>query len=669
MATVSSTGTLSSPGIGSGLDVNSIVSQLMAIERQPITSLQNQEAAYQSQLSAYGQAKSALATFQTAVQALSDPAKFKVYAGTVSDSSVLSVTAGSSASPASYQIETTQLAQQHKLDSGAYASMSDIVGTGSLTIQFGTYDGTAGTFTQNGSKPSATITIDSSNNTLSGIRDAINAANAGVSAGIVNDGTGYRLVITSKDSGVANSIKLTAADGDGNNTDSSGLSALAYDPTATAGTGKNLTQLAQARNALFTIDGIAISKPGNTVTDAIEGVTLNLAKTNAGQPVSVSISQDSKTVSGAVQAFVKAYNDANKTVRDLTAYDAQNKRASVLTGDSTLRSVATQLRSILTGSVNSALSTLSQIGVGFQQDGTLGLDTAKLQSALDSNFSGVAALFATNASIPDSQISLVSATSNTQEGTYAIQVTGLATQGQLTGSSPAGLTITAGVNDQLDLMVNGSSVSVTLSPGTYATASDLATELQARINSAASGSVTVSGSGGTLGITSSQYGSSSIISITGGNAAAGLFGTSPASVPGQDVSGSINGQSATGLGQVLTGATGNAAEGLSIRVSGGAIGPRGNLTFSQGIAKRLDQYLGNLLGDTGSIAARTDGINSSIKRLTSRQADLEDRMTMIEQRYRAQFTALDTMLSSMNKTSTYLTQQLTMLSNTTSNNK
>jgi flagellar hook-associated protein 2 len=490
MATTSSIGTLSSPGISSGLDVNTIVTQLMAVERQPITDLQNKQTTFQSQLSAYGQVKSALATLQTAVQSLSNPTKFNVFTGTVSDGNVLSVTAGSSAAPASYQVETTQLAQQHKISSGNYAATTDVIGTGSLTIEFGTYDGTAGTFTSNADKTPVSITIDSTNNTLSGIRNAINSANAGVSASIINDGTGNRLVITSKDSGISNSIKITTTDGDGTNTDSSGLSALAYDPAAASGSGKNMSQLAEARNALFTIDGIAINKSSNTVTDAIEGVTLNLTSTNVGQPVSISVSQDTQVISTNVQAFVKAFNDANTLIRNLTAYDAANNKASVLTGDSTVRSVSTQLRSILTSSIGGSLDTLSQIGIGFQQDGSLAVDTTKLQTALDFNSSSVTSLLASD------------------------------------GSSPSSL---------------------------------------------------------------------------------------------------------------------------------------------KGIATQVNDYLTSVLGDTGSITSRTDGLNSSIKQMTDRQADLENRMTLIEARYRAQFTALDTMLASMNTTSTFLTQQLAALNNLNSN--
>jgi flagellar hook-associated protein 2 len=667
VATTSGIGTLSSPGVGSGLDVNSIVSQLMTIERQPITDLQKQETKYQSQLSAFGQVKSALATFQTAVQSLSNPAKFKVFAATVSDSSVLSATINSSASPASYQIETTQLAQQHKISSGAFASMNDVVGTGDLTLQFGTYDGTAGTFTPNGSKAAATINISASNNTLTGVRDAINAANAGVSASIINDGSGYRLVITSKDSGAANSIKITAADGDGNNTDASGLSALAYDPTATSGSGKNLAQVAEARNALFTIDGIAISKASNTVTDAIQGVTLKLTQKNVGQPVTVDIAQDTKSISDAVQGFVKVYNDARKVLKDLSAYDAQAQKASVLTGDSTVRSIGSQLKSFLTGSVGSTLSTLSTIGVSFQQDGTLAVDSTKLQNALDTNFSAIAPLFAANGAIADNQINLVSSTDKTQEGSYAVNISALPTHGQLTGSQPAGLVISAGVNDQLTLQVDGTSATVTLSPGTYASAAALATEVQARVNGVAGVSVSVSQSAGILNIVSASYGTGSSISISGGNCASNLFGAAPASQTGQDVSGTINGAPAIGHGQVLTASSGSPAEGLSLFIAGGAVGPRGSLNFTEGIAKRLDQYLTGVLGTTGNLVARTDGINSSIKRLTDRQADLESRMSLIEKRYRSQFTALDAMISSMNSTSTFLTQQLASLSNLNSN--
>jgi flagellar hook-associated protein 2 len=659
---------ISSPGIGSGLDINSIVSQLMAIERQPITNLGNQQTKYQARLSAYGKIKSALDTFQTAAQALSTPGKYKVFTGSVTDESIATVTAGSSASPASYQIETTQLAQQHKIGSSAYSSLYDTIGTGSLTIEFGTFDGTAGTFTQNGGKPVTTINIDASNNTLSGVRDAINTADADVSASIINDGTGYRLVITSKDSGAANSIKVAVSDGDGNNSDAIGLSALAYDPVAATGTGKNLTQFSEARNALFTIDGISISKANNTVTDAIQGVTLKLTKTNEGLPATLTVDQDTKSITESVQAFVTAYNDANKVLRDLTAYNAQSKTGAALTGDSTVRSIGLQLRSILTGSLSTPLTSLSQVGISFQSNGTLALDTTKFEAAVSTKLNDVASLFAISGTIADNQIKLVGSTSKTQVGSYAIDITSVATRGQVTGSQTAGLVITAGVNDQLTLEVNGVSVNATLTPGTYSSASTLAAEVQAKINNTTGASVAVHDSSGVLSITSNSFGSNSNITVTGGNGATSLLGASPTSQAGQDVSGMINGLTATGHGQTLTAGVGSPAEGLSILVTGGSTGPRGSLAYAEGIAKQLDRYIDEALGANGRLTTRTDGINSSIRKLTDRQADLESRMSQIEKRYRAQFSALDAMLSSMSTTSTFLTQQLAAMNNSNSNN-
>jgi flagellar hook-associated protein 2 len=649
---------ISSPGIGSGLNVSSIISQLMAIEQQPLTNLQTQQATDQSQISAYGQVQSALASLQTAVQALSTPASFNVYTGTSSNSNVVSATADSTATPASYQIQTSQLAQQQTIDSGAYTSTSSVIGTGSLTIQLGTYNASSNTFSPKTATKPTTITIDSSNDTLSGVEAAINSANAGVTASIINDGSGNHLVITSNQSGAANSVQITTSDADGNNTDTAGLSALAYDPTAAVGAGQNMTQLTQALDAKFTIDGVPIDEPSNTVTGAIQGVTLNLAGTNVNQPATVSIAPNTQTITSAIQTFVSSYNTAESLMGSLSAYNASTNQASVLTGDNTVVSLQSQLGSILAGTTGSTLSSLSSIGVTLQDNGSLAVDSTTLQNALSTNYSGVASLFAANATSTDNQISVVNSTTDTQEGSYSVQVTGLATQGQLTGSSPAGLTITAGVNDQLDLMVNGTSTSITLKPGTYASASDLATELQSEINNALGTSVSVSANGGALSITSNLYGRGSSLTVTGGDAATGLFGSAPTSVSGQDVSGLINGQAATGAGQVLTAASGNVAAGLSIDISGGALGARGSVNYTEGIAQRLNQYLTNALSTTGGLATSTAGLNTDVQDLQNQESDLQNQLTQIQQRYQAQFTALDTLLSSMSETSTYLTQQM-----------
>lgn len=657
---------VSAPGIGSGLDINGIVSQLMAAERQPLAALAKTEQAYNQKLSAYGQVRSALASFQTALEGLS-ASKFQALSATASDTTVLSASASGSATPGSYQIEVQQLAQQQKLASAGYATTNDVIGSGTLTIQFGSYDSGTNTFTANADKATKSITIDPANNTLAGVRDAINAADAGVTATIVNDGSaaGNRLVITSSDSGAANSLKIDVADDDGNGLDGSGLSALAFDPTAAAGSAKNLSQVATARDALLKIDGIAITQSTNTVRNAIDGVTLNLAETNVGQPLTLNIAHDSEAVKTSVQAFVDAYNSTSATLKKLTAFNGVDAENGVLLGDSTTRTIQTKMRGMLNTAVDTGgtLTTLSQIGVSFQRDGTLALDASKLDDAIATDFNGIAALFATAATTSDSLVDYSASTANTQSGTYGVSVTQLATRGATQGSQAAALTITAGVDDQLDLTVDGKAVSVTLGAGTYASADALAAEIQSKVNGAtgSSGSVVVSQSGGVLSIVSTRYGSASQAAVTGGSGMASLFGAAPALTAGVDVAGTINGVAATGSGQTLTGATGDASEGLALRVEGGALGARGDVVFSRGYAYQLEQYLDGMLDDDGGLKARTDGIEASIKRIDERELQLEARMVQIEKRYRAQFTALDAMISSMNNTSSFLTQQLASL--------
>jgi len=664
---------VSAPGIGSGLDVNGIVSQLMAAERQPLTALIKQEAVYTQKLSAFGQVRGALASFQSALQDLGSGSKFQALSATASDATVLSASASGTATPGSYQIEVSQLAQQQKLASSGYATTDAVVGSGTLTIQFGTYDSGLNSFTANADKATKSIAIDPANNTLAGIRDSINAANAGVTATIVNDGStaGNRLVLTSADSGAANSLKISVTDDDGNGLDGSGLSALAYDPTAAAGSGKNLGQVAAAQDALLKIDGIAVKQSTNTVKNAIDGVTLNLAQTNVGKALTLTVSRDTKTITDAVQAFVNAYNNTNGTIKKLTAFNGPGAQNGILLGDSTARTIQTQMRGLLNTSVDSggALTTLSQIGVSFGKDGTLSLDSAKLNTAIDTNFDGIAALFAKAGKTTDSLVSYSASTGKTQPGSYAVNITQLATRGATQGSQIANLTVTAGVNDQLDLTVDGQIVSVTLATATYASADALAAEIQSKINgeTGTAGSVQVTQSGGVLSIASTRYGSTSQAAVTGGSGMASLLGGSPVISSGVDVAGTINGTTATGSGQTLTGAIGVATEGLALRIAGGALGARGSVTFSQGYAYQLGQYLDAVLGDDGSLKARTNGIDSSIKSLDQRQLQLEARLVQTEKRYRAQFTALDAMLSSMNSTSSFLTQQLASLPGSSQN--
>ena len=654
---------LSSPGIGSGLDINGIVKQLMAVEQRPLASLDSKEAKQQTQLTAFGSLKGALSSFQSSLAALANPAKYTAIAASIADNTLANVSATSAAGTGSHSIEIQTLAQSHKLKSSNFATTGTTVGSGTLTLQFGTYSG--GTFTLNPDKAAQSITISPSNASLAGIRDTINLANAGVSASIVNDGTGNRLVIASKDTGLSNALKITTTDDDANNTDNAGLSQLVYD-ASTGGT-TNLTQTVAASNATLVIDGISISKASNKITDAIEGVTLDLLKTNPGSTTTLNLSRDTASIQGAVTSFVKAYNDLNKTIVDLSKYDAATKRASTLTGDSTVRSIQTQLRNAISDPLTTAgggLSLLSEAGISFQADGTLKLDSAKLSKVMSDPTKDISTLFASIGKTSDSLVSFVSAQSDTANGSYSLNVSQMATQGKAVGNAATALTINTGVNDTLNLTIDGVSANVTLAAGTY-TAVSLAAEIQSRINGASAFSsagikVTLSESAGVLTITSNQYGSASTVSITGGNGKSGLFGT-PVETAGVNVAGTINGVTATGSGQTLTGAAGSS--GIVLKINGGATGDRGAVNFAHGFAAKLDKVVGEMLKGR-LIDSRIDGINSSIKDIGSQRGALLQRLENVEKRVRAQFTALDATIASMTQTSNFLQQQLSRLPGT-----
>lgn len=662
--------TISSPGIGSNLDVNSIVSQLMALERRPLQALDRKEANFQAQLSAFGTFKSALSTFQEAIAGLNDVSRFHTYKATVSDSSVAAVTAANSAAAGSYGLEVTQLAQAQKLVAVGQASAGAAIGAGTLTFEFGTvaggtFDSVSGhyagaSFTAEGAG-TKTVTIGASSNSLTGIRDAINAAKIGVTTSIVNDGSGtpYRLALSVTSPGQAKSLKIAVSG------DAALSNLLAHDAAGT----QNLAETATARNAQLKIDGVAITKATNTITDAIEGVMLNLTKTNAGAPATVTVVQDSGAIKGSVEALVKAYNDLNTTIKNLSSYNAATRQGSILQGDFTLIALQSRVRATLSNALTGtggAYSNLAAIGVAFQKDGALTLDAAKFQTALDNSPNDIAALFAAVGRATDGAIAYVSATDATKAGRYAVTVSQLATQGTQAGSAAAGLTITAATNDNITVLVDGTSASITLASGTYASAADLAREVQSKINGAsaiadAGASVVVSESGGVLTLTSARFGAQSSVQISSGSALETLLGATPAATAGVDVQGTINGVAASGSGRFLSDTSSSASSGLKIEVTGGALGERGSVYFSRGYAATLDKLVQNFLASDGAISARTNGIDASVKAIEKRREEMERRLIDVETRLRAQFTALDTLLGRLSTTSTFLTQQLAKL--------
>ena len=357
-STTPTSGLLTSLGVGSGLDVATLVTQLVNAKKAPQQNqITDQAQTANTQLSGLGQVNAALSALQSAMASISDGSAFTAHSVSSSDTTILNATATGSAVAGSYKIEVTQLASALKASSGAFTDSSTKVGTGTLTIAVG--------------DQTMNLSIDDSNNSLASIRDAINKStdNPGVSATIVTGTDGAHLVLSGTRTGAANGFTVSSSGGDG------GLAALNYD--ASAGSGNNLTAINAASDALYTIDGLAANSAGNSISTAIDGLTLNLSTLGTS---TVSVANDPSKATSALTNLVNTYNSFVGIYQNLTKYDATTKTAGAMIGDATLNGINSTLSRIVGGSTNGA--TLSSIGISLQVDGTLKLDSDKLTAAL-----------------------------------------------------------------------------------------------------------------------------------------------------------------------------------------------------------------------------------------------------------------------------------------------
>lgn len=377
-------GIIQALGIGSGLDIQSLVTQLVAAEGAPAQNrITRKSQDVGTQISALGTLKGALSSFQSALGPLKDAKLFNAIKATSGDATIFTASADSTAAAGSYDVLVQQLASADKLLSKAYtapvgaaSASAAVVGTGSLSLTLGS--------------TTISLNIDSSNNTLAGIRDTINNAsnNPGVQASIVYGQDGAHLSLTSTLTGAANTLRISSSGGDG------GLAQLDYAGTATA----NYTVLKSAADAIVEISGIPVHSSTNSVTGAIDGVTLNLVKADAGQSYSLNVASDQAAVTSNVQAFVNAYNNLHAKIASLSSYDATTKVAGPMLGDPVLQGIDAQMRRLslneVTGLSSTTYTSLASLGITSDTTGKLSIDSTKLQSALKSQPTAVAQLFA-----------------------------------------------------------------------------------------------------------------------------------------------------------------------------------------------------------------------------------------------------------------------------------
>ena len=364
---------ITSAGVGSGLDVENIITKLMAIERQPIDRLDSKKTLVDAQVSAYGSLKSKVSSFQTAMSNLSSLSKFQAFSGSSNDESLFTVSAGSAASVGSYDVNVVELAQRDKIATKAYADSSAVVGEGTLTFSVGA--------------DSFSVTVDGTNNTVAKLRDSINNAtdNTGVTASIVTDDAGAHLVLSSNDTGTENALTVSAVDNDGNNTDDAGLSSLAYD---VGGGVVHRAAISTALDAVVEIDGFTVTSASNVISGALEGISITAKAKGAS---TIDVTRDDETITAAVQSFADAYNALR------TELTNQRKKGGTLEADSTVLTIERQLSGVLNSGgaiTGSSFSYLSQVGLTTDDSGKMNLNTDILTNVLNTDFSSVANLFA-----------------------------------------------------------------------------------------------------------------------------------------------------------------------------------------------------------------------------------------------------------------------------------
>ena len=665
---------LSINGVVSGLDTDNIVKGLLDIQQQQLDRMALRKTEIQQKQAAFKTIETRLLSLRADTGVLSrntnNPlTKLGVVA---SDPEAISATATASAVPGVYRLTVDSTAQSHQVASQGFVDADAEITQGTFEIRLGSGD-------------LKSITIDSNNNTLAGLASAINSSGAGVSASIVQDSSGgaapYRLLLSSTKTGASNAITVT------NN-----LAASAGSAVQPAINFLNPVQAPSDARVTMGSGAGALSVTSNTnqFKDVIAGVSFDLLQANSGDSVTLTVSKDNSAAVSAVQSFVDSFNGVLQFIDDNSKYNADTNQGGVFLGNQSSARIAQTLRNTVQTVVpgaNPLANRLSTVGISFNDSGRLVLDKSKLERALSGNVEGVDAedvkkLFAFGGESTSSGISFVLGSSRTKAptGGVGVNISQAAEQATVTGATALGAsTVITAANRTLQLTLDGKTATVSLSEGTY-TAQQLADHLESVINDSAElpgRTVKVGLSGGSLQLTSATYGTSSGLTIVDGTSVTDLGLTAGQKDNGRDVVGNfvVNGKTevAVGRGRILSGDPDNentADLQLSVTLSPGQViaGVEGTVTVSRGLASSLDQALGQLLNsETGILTAADDGYDKqveSVQKSIDRQKTLFD---LQEASIRKQFQALESAISQMNATSSYLGGQLSSLPKLSSN--
>jgi flagellar hook-associated protein 2 len=727
-------------GLASGIDTDSIIRQLLAVEARPIQRLQAQQAELRQRLSATERYGSLIQALRSAAADLNRAGTFRAVRGSSSDSTVATISAGESALPGVYTLSVSRLAQAHKVATSAQADA-----TSALNL--------SGTFLVNGKA----VVVETSDS-LTAIASKINSLNAGVTASILNGGSGnVFLTITANETGALNSIALSDV-GSGlvleslgvvtggtsiRRPISNGAESLRFRDSVTAlgsllsisvpagviqingvdinvdlsqdslsdlaarinGAGAGVTasvvteeiggttyyklqitgastptftdannilqslgilqrsygnELLSAQDAQFTLDTVSLTSSSNTVTGVIPGATITLLRADSTNPptTTLRLTQDVDGVRNKVQAFADAYNAVIDFLKSAAFFDSETLATGPLFGDSTVNLLQQQVLSALLGSPSGVVGNarnLLAVGINFDADGKMTLDASAFDSALRSDVNNVIGLFAqvgrfvdsAGQALNDPDLRFVSAGPRAKPSGlvgYLVTITQLATK----ASHTAGVAFTS-PSSQTETLTFGGALLGNQTYNLTIPANTTLDELISLINtdSRLKNLIEASKTGDNkLVLTSKVYGSPGnftvVSNLPAGNDNSGI-GDTEVLVTGQDVAGTINGEPATGRGQFLTGNEGNATtEGITLMVTGGALGDRGYLIYSEGAATTIQEVLDSAL-DTinGLLPTGTKTIQDQIEGLDKRIKEFQEALQRKEQRLRRQFNAME----------------------------
>ena len=687
---------IQSLGAGSGIDTSSLVKQLTAIERSaPQARIDTKRELNETKISDYGLLKSSLATLQDAASTLSGKEALFSKSATFTESTALvPSTITTDVQPGIYNVEVIDIAKAQSLAFGGFADPTSVVGEGTLTINFGSWARDLSNlptgFSIDAESESLVIDITSANNSLNGLRDTINAADAGVQASIIFDGANYRLSLLA-DSGDANQLEITVSEAAGGaaDTDGEGLSRFAFNTNITDF--ENLeTQFGQ--DAELKVNGLTVYRESNTIDDVVQGLTLDVLKKAPGDVVTITVTDDKSFAKTSVRDFVDSYNAFLGAMEDAFGFrEIENEDGSTetvagsLTNDSLTKSILSKIRTLISSSVpglaDSDFTSLTNIGIRTELDGTLSIKEADFEAGFKDHFDDVQKLFGPRNVSDSDDITVNSFGSNTLPGEYNVQINTLPRQGYINGAviaAPFPDYDTTGLGKDYSFKINidgTESNTITLPEGDYANESEMAATLQSIINSDAkikAGneriSVEYNATDNRFEFTSSSYGVNSKVSILDASqdmmddlGIANGNGTA-----GSKVSGSINGVAGFGSANVLLPALGQPGEGLAMIIGDNATS--GTVNFSRGFGGELNALIDEYLKSGGLISQRETNLQRELDDLDDDQETLDTRMVTYEDRLIQQYIAMESIINSLSSSGSFLDSLIDTLPFTSSNN-